>query len=158
MEHTNDDLWCNYSDLPSVMAYEEPKKKKYPDNVVWCEEKGYYAHLLPYATNVGAPVIIPENVSTWKNEKILKTNHYFQKRYDEITEEYKKLVDEFKWNRMVYSANYNFQPVVGEKYYLYRRNNGEYFLSLIKPTEWKQEFIGEFELDSDNKWKKIETK
>lgn len=158
MEHTNDDLWCNYSDLPSVIAYEEPNKKKYPDNVVWSKEKGYYAHLLPYATNVGAPVIIPENVSTWKNEKILKTNHYFQKRYDEITEEYKKLVDEFEWNRMVYSANYNFQPVVGEKYYLYRRNNGEYFLSLIKPTEWKQEFIGEFELDSDNKWKKIETK
>ena len=123
--------------------------------ILWSEEKGYYAHLLPYATNVGAPVIIPESVSTWKNEKILKTNHYFQKRYDEIKEEYKKLVDEFEWNRTVYSANYNFQPVVGERYYLYRRNNGEFFLSLINPTEWKQEFIGEFEMDSDNKWKKI---
>ncbi len=153
MEHT-DDLWCQYSDLPSVMSYDMKKEKKYPDNVVWSEEKGYYAHLLPYATNVGAPVIIPENVSTWKNEKILKTNHYFQKRYDEIKEEYKKLVDEFEWNRMVYSSNYNFQPIVGEKYYLYLRNNGEYFLSLIKPTEWKQEFIGEFEMDSDNKWRK----
>ena len=102
-------------------------KTKYPDNAVWNEEKGYYAHLLPYATNVGSPVIIPDNVSTWKNEKILKTNHYFNKRYDEIKEEYNKLVDEFEWNRMVYSSNYNFQPVVGEKYYLYRRNNGEYF-------------------------------
>jgi hypothetical protein len=127
-------------------------KTKYPDNAVWNEEKGYYAHLLPYATNVGSPVIIPDNVSTWKNEKILKTNHYFNKRYDEIKEEYNKLVDEFEWNRMVYSSNYNFQPVVGEKYYLYRRNNGEYFLSLIRPTEWRQEFIGEFELDSENKW------
>lgn len=129
-------------------------KTKYPDNAVWNEEKGYYAHLLPYATNVGSPVIIPDNVSTWKNEKILKTNHYFNKRYDEIKEEYNKLVDEFEWNRMVYSSNYNFQPVVGEKYYLYRRNNGEYFLSLIRPTEWRQEFIGEFELDSENKWVK----
>jgi len=153
MEHT-DDLWCQYSDLPSVMSYDMQKEKKYPDNVVWSEERGFYASLLPYATNVGAPVIIPENVSTWKNEKILKTNHYFQKRYDEIKEEYKKLVDEFEWNRMVYSSNYNFQPIVGEKYYLYLRNNGEYFLSLIKPTEWKQEFIGEFEMDSDNKWRK----
>jgi len=129
--------------------------KKYPDNVVWSEEKGFYAHLLPYTTNVGAPVIITENISTWKNEKIIKTNRYFQKKYDEIKEEYKKLVDEFEWNRMVYSSNYNFQPIVGEKYYLYRKNDGEYFLSLIKPTEWKQEFIGEFEMDSDNKWKKI---
>ena len=153
MEHT-DDLWCQYSDLPSVMSYDMPKEKKSPDNAVWSEEKGYYAHLLPYATNVGAPVITPDNVSTWKNEKILKTNHYFNKRYDEIKEEYSKLVDEFEWNRMVYSSNYNFQPVVGEKYYLYRRHNGEYFLSLIRPTEWRQEFVGEFELDSENKWVK----
>lgn len=154
MENIDDDLWCYYSDLPSVMSYEQPKKK-YPDNVVWSEERGYYAHLLPYATNIGAPVIIPENVSAWKNEKITKTNRYFQKKYDEIKEEYQKLVDEFEWNKMVYSANYNFQPVIGERYYLYRRNNGEVFLSLIEPRSWNQEYIGTFEMDSDNKWKKI---
>ena len=129
--------------------------KKYPDNVVWSEEKGYYAHLLPYATNVGAPVIIPENVSTWKNEKILKTNHYFNKKYDEIKKEYEKLAEEFEWNKIVYSSNYSFQPIIGEKYHLYRRNNGEYFLSLIEPQSWKQEHVGTFEMDSDNKWKKM---
>jgi hypothetical protein len=131
------------------------EKKKYPDNVVWSEERGYYAHLLPYATNIGAPVIIPDNISTWKNEKILKTNHYFNKKYDEIKKEYEKLVEEFEWNKVVYGSNYNFQPIIGEKYHLYRRNNGEMFLSLIEPNSWKQEYIGTFEMDSDNKWKKI---
>ncbi len=111
--------------------------------------------LLPYATNIGAPVIKPDNVSTWKNEKILKTNHYFNRKYEEIKEQYQKLIEEFEWNNIVYNATYNFQPIIGQNYFLYRRNSGEYFLSLIKPTEWKQEFIGEFELDSDNKWKKI---
>jgi len=130
-------------------------KKKYPDNVVWSEERGYYAHLLPYATNIGAPVIIPDNISTWKNEKILKTNHYFNKKYDEIKKEYEKLVEEFEWNKVVYGSNYNFQPIIGEKYHLYRRNNGEMFLSLIEPNSWKQEYVGTFEMDSDNKWKKI---
>lgn len=130
-------------------------KKKYPDNVVWSEERGYYAHLLPYATNIGAPVIIPDNISTWKNEKILKTNHYFNKKYDEIKKEYEKLVEEFEWNKIVYSSNYSFQPIIGEKYHLYRRNNGEMFLSLIEPNSWKQEYVGTFEMDSDNKWKKI---
>ena len=149
-----DDLWCYYSDLPSVMSYEQPKKK-YPDNVVWDEEKGYYAHLLPYATNIGAPVIIPDNISTWKNEKISKTNHYFNKKYDEIKKEYEKLAEEFEWNKIVYSSNYSFQPIIGEKYHLYRRNNGEMFLSLIEPQSWKQEHVGTFEMDSDNKWKKI---
>jgi hypothetical protein len=140
------------------MAYNMEEKKKYPDNVVWNEEQGFYAHLLPYATNVGAPVIVPDNISTWKNEKILKTNHYFNKKYEEISEQYHKLVEEFEWNRIVYASNYNFQPVIGERYYLYRRPNGENFLSLIKPSEWNQEFAGEFELDSDNKWKKIPNK
>lgn len=149
-----DDMWCYYSDLPSVMSYEQPKKK-YPDNVVWSEERGYYAHLLPYATNIGAPVIIPDNISTWKNEKILKTNHYFNKKYDEIKKEYEKLVEEYEWNKVVYGSNYNFQPIIGEKYHLYRRNNGEMFLSLIEPNSWKQEYVGTFEMDSDNKWKKI---
>jgi len=131
------------------------EKKKYPDNVVWSEERGYYAHLLPYATNIGAPVIIPDNISTWKNEKILKTNHYFNKKYDEIKKEYEKLVEEYEWNKVVYGSNYNFQPIIGEKYHLYRRNNGEMFLSLIEPNSWKQEYVGTFEMDSDNKWKKI---
>ena len=130
-------------------------KKKYPDNVVWSEERGYYAHLLPYATNIGAPVIIPDNISTWKNEKILKTNHYFNKKYDEIKKEYEKLVEEYEWNKIVYGSNYSFQPIIGEKYHLYRRNNGEMFLSLIEPNSWKQEYVGTFEMDSDNKWKKI---
>lgn len=130
-------------------------KKKYPDNVVWSEERGYYAHLLPYATNIGSPVIIPDNISTWKNEKILKTNHYFNKKYDEIKKEYEKLVEEYEWNKIVYGSNYSFQPIIGEKYHLYRRNNGEMFLSLIEPNSWKQEHIGTFEMDSDNKWKKI---
>ena len=44
MEHT-DDLWCQYSDLPSVMSYDMEKEKKYPDNVVWSEERGFYASL-----------------------------------------------------------------------------------------------------------------
>jgi hypothetical protein len=129
-----------------------PKEKKYPDNVVWSKERGYYAHLLPYATNVGAPVITPDNISTWKNERILKTNHYFQKKSQEIKEQYDELLKEFEWNSVVYGSNYKFQPIIGEIYYLYRRQDGELFLSIIKPTEWKQEYVGEFELDSENKW------
>ena len=85
----------------------------------------------------------------------MKTNHYFNKKYDEIKKEYEKLVEEFEWNKIVYGSNYNFQPIIGEKYHLYRRNNGEMFLSLIEPNSWKQEHIGTFEMDSDNKWKKI---
>lgn len=130
-------------------------KKKFPDNVVWDEEKGYYAKMLPYGSNIGAPAIKPDDISTWKREKIEKTNKYFTKKYEEIRSEYEKLIEEFEWNRVVYSSNYRFEPIIGEKYYLYRKKDGELFLSIITPDEWTQDFVGAFEMDSENKWKKI---
>ena len=48
---------------------------------------------LPYASNVGAPSIKPSNLTSFKQEKLLKTNKYFSSRYEEIKEEYKKLIE-----------------------------------------------------------------
>jgi len=111
--------------------------------------------LLPYASNVGAPAIKPTDISAWKNEKVIKTNHYFEARYNEIKEEYKKLIEEFQWNDLVYSSDFRFEPIKGDIYHLYQRENGKLFLSLIGPNEWNQIFIGTFQLDSNDKWIKI---
>ena len=111
--------------------------------------------LLPYASNVGAPAIKPTDISAWKNEKVIKTNHYFESRYNEIKEEYKKLIEEFQWNDLVYSSDFRFEPIKGDIYHLYQRENGKLFLSLIGPNEWNQIFIGTFQLDSNDKWIKI---
>ena len=131
-------------------------KKKYPDNVVWSEDRGFYPSKLTYGSNVGAPAIIPEDVSSWKNEKILKANSYYKKKFDELLEEYKKLQEELEWNKIVYSSNYSFQPIPGERYNLYLRENGDVFLLMIGPEEWDQVHVGTFILDSDNKWKKLQ--
>jgi hypothetical protein len=40
--------------------------EKRPDNVVFSEEKGYNASLLPYGTNTSAPAIVLEDVDSWK--------------------------------------------------------------------------------------------
>jgi len=49
-------------------------KNKIPDNVVFSEENGYNASVLPYATNVGAPVISIDNVVHWKKVGITNVN------------------------------------------------------------------------------------
>ena len=122
--------------------------KDKPDNVA--DNPG----LLPYASNVGAPVIKPDDVDTWKNQKVVKTNHYFETRYNEIKEEYKKLIESYEWNKLVYESNFKFEPIKGETYYLYQRDTG-LFLSLIEPEQWNQIFIGAFKLDSNDKWEKV---
>ena len=129
--------------------------EKKPDNVVYNEEEGYNASLLPYSTNVSATVIKPDDVSLWKNEKVSKTNHYFKSRYEEIKEEYRKLIEMYEWNKLVYESKFSFTPIKGEIYHLYQRKSGELFLSIISPNEWNQIFVGTFQLDSNDKWIKI---
>jgi hypothetical protein len=130
-------------------------KKKKPDLVVWSEEKGYYSKELTYASNVGAPAIRLEDVGGWKQIQAQNANKIFTKKYEEIKDEFKKLVDEVSWNEFVYSATYNFVPVIGETYYLYERDNGTIFLSLIEPNEWNMKCLGATRLESNNKWLKI---
>ncbi len=130
-------------------------EKKKPDLVVWSDEKGYYSKELTYASNVGAPAIRLEDVGGWKQIQAQNANKIFTKKYEEIKDEFKKLVDEVSWNEFVYSATYNFVPVIGETYYLYERDNGTIFLSLIEPNEWNMKCLGATRLESNNKWLKI---
>ena len=131
--------------------------KDKPDNVA--DNPG----LLPYASNVGAPVIKQDDVDTWKSEKVAKTNHYFETKYNEIKEEYRKLIEAYEWNKLVYKSEFSFEPVKGDTYYLYQRDNGTLFLSLIESWAWgksklrneKPVFIGAFRLDSNDKWEKM---
>tara|TARA_Y100001937_G_C6965624_1_gene260893 strand:- start:103 stop:486 length:384 start_codon:yes stop_codon:yes gene_type:complete len=112
--------------------------------------------VMPYGDSVGAPAIRPTNISAYKNEKVIKTNQYFKARFDEIKEEYKKLLESYEWNELVYSSDFRFEPIKGKSYHLYQREDDEtLFLSLIGPDEWNQIYVGSFRLDSDDKWDKI---
>ena len=124
--------------------------KKKPDQVV--DNPG----LLPYGSNVGAPSIKPDDVAGWKTAKVLKTNNYFNARYNEIKEEYRKLIEKFEWNKLVYESDFKFEPIKGKIYFLYQKADGRLFLSLIEPEFWDQVFIGAFKLDSEDKWEKIQ--
>ena len=133
----------------------DSKKKKIPDLVAYDEERGYYSRELAYGSNIGAPAIKVDNVRGWKQNQANKVNKQFQKKYGELREEFQKLVDEVNWNEVVYSSHYSFQPNIGEIYHLYMRKDNSMFLSLIHPSTWNQDFIGSFQLDSTEKWIKI---
>ncbi|WP_395049472.1 DUF2452 domain-containing protein [Flavobacterium sp.] len=131
-------------------------KKQKPDNIVFSQEKGYNANLLPYATTVGAPVIKTDDVVAWKTRGIHQVNKEFEGKFNELKDQYKKLMEEYEWNDLVYNAKFSFEPVVGEIYHLYNSNDGIQFLSLIGPNEWSKEHIASFKLNSDKKWIKLD--
>ena len=119
---------------------------KKPDNI--SDNPG----LLPYGSNVGAPSITVEDIDGWKQKNVIKVNKIFRSKFEELKEEYQRLIEEYKWNELVYSAKYSFEPVIGETYYLYYNKKSEIFLSLIQPHEWNYHYIGSFRLESNNKW------
>ena len=132
--------------------------KKKPDQVVYNEEKGKYdAALTPYATNLGAPAIVTDDVTTWKNANISKVNHQFGTEYQELKAKYDKMMKKFEYNNLIYSAKFSFEPIVGAVYHLYRSKDGEPFLSLISPEECTWDFAGTFELKADKIWNQLDT-
>ncbi|MEJ6792941.1 MAG: DUF2452 domain-containing protein [Lacinutrix sp.] len=132
--------------------------KKKPDNVVFnTKSQQYDAALKPYATNVGAPAIqVTENI-TWKNKNVNKANKQLKAKYLELKAEYDKMIHELEYNNLVYNAKFNFQPILGEIYHLYKDKKGSPFLSIIAPNECNFDFIGSFYLTSEHMWKKVET-
>jgi hypothetical protein len=134
-------------------------QKKKPDNVVWDEEKEkYYAHLLPYPSNVGAPVFFKDDTSIFEFKGRNDLKKVFEDRYKDIYDQYNSLVEDVKLNNLVYSSKYNFIPVVGHVYYLYINRNEEYILSLISPDEWnnnKLNFLHKVKLNNKSQWELI---
>lgn len=129
---------------------------KRPDQVVFNEEEGLYdASLKPYATNVGAPAIITQDTTAWKNLHIDKVNKQVKARYDELKDEFDSLIEQFEYNQLVYAARFSFEPIVGETYHLYRDKKQESFLSLIAPAECSFDHLGSFRLNADKMWERI---
>ena len=125
--------------------------KKRPDNIVYSDQNGYNASLLPYATSVGAPVIRVADVVSWKSRGISNVNKELESKFNELKIQYENLIKEFEWNDLVYGSKFSFEPVIGEIYHLYTGDDGINFLSLIGPQEWNKEHIGTFKLNSDKK-------
>lgn len=130
--------------------------KKKPDNVVFdIDNQKYDAALKPYATNVGAPIITTTDNIAWKNRSINKLNHKIKTKYQDIKAQYEALMIEIEYNELIYSAKFTFEPNIGEIYHLYKRENGETFLSIIDPNQCLFNYLGSFRLNIDQIWEKV---
>jgi len=143
--------YARKEDLPNF------NRKKHPDNVVFDKEKqSYNANLLPYGTNIGAPSISTNNLSIWKSQGINSFNHVLKSKVEGIKDEYQLLLEAYKINELLYNAKYEFEPIIGEVYHLYAKDNrDDNFLSLVPPTTWRRKHLGSFKLNSEKVWKEI---
>jgi hypothetical protein len=129
---------------------------KKPDLVVFDEDtQQYNAAVIPYATSASSPVIKPLNTATWRNDGVDRVNKQFKSKFDELKKEYEAMMVQFEYNDLVYNAKFNFEPIIGEVYFLYNDKNEESFLSIIQPDQCNFNYLGSFRLNSQKMWEKL---
>jgi hypothetical protein len=90
-------------------------------------------------------------LSSFKSRGISEVQRDLQQKLRELREEYLRAIDHFNWNKLVYEASIQFEPVVGQTYHLYAMSRGN-VLSMIAPHEWPMRHLATVRLNVDRQW------
>ena len=119
---------------------------------------------LPYAHHTGSAMVKPEDRGKLKGLALSSMEHQTDMQMDQIYEQMKllsdqanRLQDRKRISEYIYQAEMRFQPLINHTYYLYEKENGLYFLSLIGPNDWgrsgeKFNYIATTKLLADHTW------
>lgn len=111
---------------------------------------------LPYPVSTLSPPIIPNDLTSFKSRGISQVERDLQQKLKEIRETYLATIDHFNWNKLVYEAEIQFEPIIGGVYHLYEMR-GRKLLSMISPDEWPYKHLATVRLNMDRQWKIVET-
>jgi hypothetical protein len=111
---------------------------------------------MPYPVSTLSPKIIPNDLSSFKSRGISEVERDLQQKLTEIRESYLEAIDHFNWNKLIYEADINFEPIIGQTYHLYEVR-GRKLLSMIGPDQWHHKHLATVRLNMDRQWKLEET-
>ena len=111
---------------------------------------------MPYPVSTLSPPIVPNDLTSFKSRGISEVERDLQQKLQEIREIYLQTIDHFNWNKLVYEADIQFEPIVGQTYHLYEMR-GRRMLSMISPDQWSHKHLATVRLNVDRQWKIVET-
>lgn len=107
---------------------------------------------IPYPVSTLSPPIVPNDLTSFKSRGISSIERELSLKLENIKNEYIEAINHYNWNKLVYSSDYAFEPVIGNIYYLYRRTDGTFILSMISPDEWYLEYIATVRLSVERQF------
>ncbi|MFN4942257.1 MAG: DUF2452 domain-containing protein [Akkermansiaceae bacterium] len=107
---------------------------------------------MPYPVSTLSPRIVPTDLSSFKSRGISEVERELQQKLTEIRETYLAAIDHFNWNKLIYEADINFEPIIGQTYHLYEVR-GRKLLSMIAPDQWHHKHLATVRLNVDRQWK-----
>lgn len=113
------------------------------------------AAFLPYPVSTLGPPITPTDLTSFKSRGISQVERDLREKLEEIREVYIQTIDHYNWNKLVYEADIQFEPIVGGIYHLYEVK-GRKMLSMISPDQWSNRHLATVRLNFDRQWKVVE--
>ncbi len=115
------------------------------------EETQLSPAFMPYPVSTLSPRIVPTDLSSFKSRGVSEVERELQAKLTEIREEYLATIDHFNWNKLIYEADINFEPIIGQTYHLYKVR-GRNLLSMIGPDQWPHLHLATARLNVDRQW------
>ncbi len=126
--------------------------------------------LISFPHSVGSAVIKPEDKGKIKGRAMAAMKEQTERQLHQLYEQMQTLArqaNEIKKrvevSERIYLSQMNFEPIIGQNYYLYARENDQQdILSMIAPHEWGDKipyhaFIASVHLLSDHTWEVLES-
>jgi cellobiose-specific phosphotransferase system component IIA len=119
---------------------------------------------LPYAHHSGSAIVKPEDKGKITGRAVAamhsQTDMQMAQIYEQmqlLAEQAKQIQSRVQVSERIYQASISFEPLINHVYFLYQKEDGSDFLSMIAPEEWGRKknfasFIAEVRLLADHTW------
>lgn len=120
--------------------------------------------LLPYAHHSGSAIIKPDDKGKITGRAVAAMHSQTDMQMAQIYQQMQLLADQAKAikNRVeiserIYNTPMSFEPLINHHYFLYEKEDGSDFLSMVAPEEWGKKkryskFVAEIKLLADHTW------
>ncbi|WP_268033649.1 DUF2452 domain-containing protein [Algoriphagus sp. PAP.12] len=119
---------------------------------------------LPYAHHSGSAIVKPEDKGKITGRAVAamhsQTDMQMAQIYEQmqlLAEQAKQIQSRVQVSERIYQASISFEPLINHVYFLYQKEDGSDFLSMIAPEEWGRKknfasFVAEVRLLADHTW------
>ena len=141
-----------------------PGKPAYTNTEVYHKQMS----VLPYSSSVSGALIRPTEEGVIRHKALTAMEEQTNMQLSQIRKQIELLALQAQeiqkrkdLSMTIYGAKLNFQPVIGQVYYLYEKKDDSVMISLISPKEWGggagpfKRFIAAVKLLADHTWMEI---
>lgn len=140
-----------------------------PEHIPYINTEIYHKQVsvMPYSASVSGAVIKPNEEGVIRHKALSameeQTNMQLQqirKQIELLALQAQEIQMRKELSMIIYNAKLSFSPVIGNVYYLYEKQDGNHFVSMVSPKEWGgggpfKKLVAAVKLLADHTWVEV---